>query len=222
MTNPISLADNQQTDSLANRLRRKRFSLFLQLVSPLTRPVRILDVGGTPGFWTAMGVHANTGFDITVLNMRVLESCSPHIRCVIGDACSMKEYSNNSFDVVFSNSVIEHLETWEAQKAMASEVMRISSRYFVQTPNRYFPIEPHFLFPFWQFFPYELRVWIIMRFSVGWYGRILDHDRARKEVASIKLLSCTELKELFPHSKIHKEFFLGLTKSMIAYGGWQS
>lgn len=57
----------------------------------------------------------------------------------------MKQFQDNEFDAVFSNSVIEHVGDYEAQRQMANEIMRVGKRYFVQTPNFYFPIEPHIL-----------------------------------------------------------------------------
>ena len=63
----------------------------------------------------------------------------------------MDFFKDKSFDAVFSNSVIEHVGTFEDQKMMANEVIRVTNFYFIQTPNLYFPIEPHFLVPFFQF-----------------------------------------------------------------------
>jgi Methyltransferase domain len=45
--------------------------------------------------------------------------------------------------------------------------MRVAKRYFVQTPNRYFPIEPHFLFSGFQFLPLPVKRWLLMLFSLG-------------------------------------------------------
>ena len=74
----------------------------------------------------------------------------------VGDAVDMPGISDGAFDVVFSNSVIEHVETYENQRRMAAEIRRVGRRYFVQTPNRHFPLEPHFLVPGFQLLPYPL------------------------------------------------------------------
>jgi 2-polyprenyl-3-methyl-5-hydroxy-6-metoxy-1,4-benzoquinol methylase len=74
----------------------------------------------------------------------------------------MPQFQNDEFDIVFSNSVIEHVGSYEEQNLMASEVRRVGKRYFIQTPNLFFPIEPHFLFPFFQFLPLDYRVTLII------------------------------------------------------------
>ena len=48
------LADSHQGDSLAVRLRRKRFSWFQELLASHAPPIRILDVGGAEDFWQKM------------------------------------------------------------------------------------------------------------------------------------------------------------------------
>lgn len=62
-------------------------------------------------------------------------------------------YTNNEFDIVFSNSVIEHVGTFEDQKRFAEEIRRVAKSYWVQTPNRHFPVETHLIAPFIHFLP---------------------------------------------------------------------
>lgn len=94
----------------------------------------------------------------------------------------MSLFRNEEFDVVFSNSVIEHLGEYPQQRRMADEVRRAGKRYFLQTPNRYFPLEPHFFFPFFQFLPVSVRVWLLSRFHLGWHKRGLDRRTAERIV----------------------------------------
>src|SRR5260370_286421 len=68
-----ALADNRNPQSLASRLRQKRFAVFLQLVSCLSRPIRILDVGRTQEFWEVLGFGEQTGVSVTVTPV-----CSPN------------------------------------------------------------------------------------------------------------------------------------------------
>ena len=67
----------------------------------------------------------------------------------------------------FSNSVIEHVPP-QLQSKFAEEVARVATRYFVQTPNRYFPIEPHYQLPLFQFLPKGIRKALNKRFALGW------------------------------------------------------
>ncbi len=129
-------------------------------------------------------------------------------------------FASKSFDVIYSNSIIEHIGRFEDQTRMANEVRRVGKRYFLQTPNRWFPIEPHFLFPFFQFLPVSIRVFLLRNFPLGWIGKIPDAKRAREIVKSIRLLDRKELRELFPGAHFYEEKFFGLTKSFVVYDGW--
>ena len=69
----------------------------------------------------------------------------------MGDATDLSPFKDKSFDIVHSNSVIEHLYNFENQKKMASEIMRVGQKHIVQTPNKYFFLEPHLsYFPFFN------------------------------------------------------------------------
>jgi len=59
-----------------------------------------------------------------------------------------------------------------------------------------------------------------MRLPLGWYGRIEDPVRARAVAASTRLLDRTEMHALFPDATLWEERVLGLTKSLVVYGGW--
>jgi hypothetical protein len=202
-------------------MRRQRFSFFLSLLNQVERPLRILDVGGTSEFWQLMGLSKLGQARITLLNLQAPSASGPVFDSVAGDARDLSRYPDRSFDVVFSNSVIEHLgPAFSDQQRMASEIQRVAKRYFVQTPNRYFPLEPHFLVPGFQFLPVSLRTWMVSSFDVGWYKRIPDKSAARKEVESVSLLTEQQLRTLFPGAAIYKERLLGLTKSFVAFGGW--
>ena len=132
----------------------------------------------------------------------------------------MPQFPSASFDVVFSNSVIEHVGGYENQRQMANEIRRVGRRFFVQTPNKRFPLEPHFLFPWFQYLPLATRAWLVNRFDVGWYKRIPDAVAARAEVESIQLLTKGRLSALFPGARVHEEKLAGLTKSFVAIDGW--
>ncbi len=213
-----SLADNTVPGSLANKLRKKRFRLFLQLIDGLPRPLKIIDVGGTGSFWQQMDFPSGTDVEITLLNLHQQKTAHKSIKSVAGDACDMQQFGDNTFDVAFSNSVIEHVGTIADQQSMASEMQRIAPVVFLQTPNHHFPLEPHFLFPFFQYLPMKWRVWLLMRFNLGWYRRCNDKEKATAIVRSVRLLTRKELKALFPRATIHKERLAGLTKSFVVAG----
>lgn len=213
------IADHQNPQSLAIRFRRRRMQLFLSRIAHLKKPIRILDVGGTEWFWQKAGLNASSGFEITLLNLHPEAVSQAGISSVTGDARAMVVFPDASFDVVFSNSVIEHLGTYEDQLRMANEIRRIAKFYFVQTPNRYFPVEPHFWFPFFQFLPLSARIALVRHFAMGYHERMPEREKARAAVEEIRLLNGREMAQLFPGCTLFTEKFLGLTKSLIAYGG---
>jgi hypothetical protein len=211
------LADNRAGDSLATSLRRKRFEIFHQIIGSLPRPVRILDVGGTERFWEMMDFVGVDGVEIVVLNLEPTDVRHRGMSAIAGDARDLAGLRDREFDVVFSNSVIEHVGDYRDQQRMAAEVQRVGRRYFVQTPNRYFPIEPHFLFPGFQFLPIPARTELLRRFDLGWHRRTPDPEEARRTVSAIRLLTEREMRTLFPRAHLYSEKVFGLTKSFIAY-----
>lgn len=215
-------ADVHRTDSMANKLRRGRFTLFRSLLATVSKPCRILDVGGTESFWEQMNFTNEDETEIVLLNLTALPVSGARFASVAGDARDMSQFRDREFDVVFSNSVIEHLGEFDQQLKMAGEIMRVGKRYFVQTPNRYFPIEPHFLFPYFQFLPVRARIFLVRHYSLGWVDRTPDCGAAGVLVRSVRLLTALEMKKLFPQSTLYREKVLGLTKSFVAYGGWRS
>ncbi|HEY9849890.1 MAG TPA: methyltransferase domain-containing protein [Leptolyngbyaceae cyanobacterium] len=215
--------DNRRSDSLAASLRRKRFALFKSLLVKTSGFVRILDVGGTQKFWELSGFLSELeNIEITIMNIRPMEVSLPKLKSTVGNGTNMSQFKDGEFDIVFSNSVIEHVGNYDAQMQMASEVKRVGKRYFIQTPNLYFPIEPHFVFPFFQFLPLQLKLLLIRHFRLGWRGPIKDKIKAIQTVNEVRLLSKKEFINLFPNAKIFEEKFAGLTKSFIAYEGWDN
>lgn len=206
-------ADNSRTDSLATRMRRRRFATFRKMLSEAPTPPRVLDVGGTPRFWETMGCDSPESLDLVLLNLK--PKSHPGWETVAGDARDLSRFEDDRFDLVLSNSVIEHVGTYEDQQRMAREVRRVGRGYFVQTPNRYFPVEPHFLFPLFQFLPRSWRIFLVRRFSLGWVPRLPDPAEAAQRVDSIRLLTEREMCELFPEAELHRERLLGWTKSFI-------
>ena len=135
---------------------------------------------------------------------------------IAGDACDLGQLGDFSFDLIYSNSVIEHVGRWQDQCKMAQEIRRLAPRYFVQTPNFWFPVEPHFRMPLIHWLPEPWRVAILMRHACGCYPRAQSCSQALRIFNDARLLDARAMAELFPDSVIERERFLGLTKSLIA------
>jgi hypothetical protein len=214
------LADDHDAGSLSRRLRARRFELFEQLVAPLPKPLSILDVGGTNGYWESRGWAGRDDVEITLVNLEPEPRVHANIHPTAGDATDLGDYDSGSFSVAFSNSVIEHLFTLDNQRAMAREICRVGRAYWVQTPNFWFPVEPHFLVPAWHWLPERTRIAILRRRGVGWAGRCEDPELAREIVQQHRLMRRGELARLFPDAQLVPERLGGLVKSWTAIGGF--
>lgn len=139
-------ADNSNSKSVSSGLRAKRFNWFLEIIKP-NKISKILDVGGTEAIWLDTGLEKQ----VTLFNID-FKKRYPKFNYVVGDACNMK-FIDGEFDIIYSNSVIEHVGNFERQTQFAKEVVRVGKSYWIQTPYKHFPIEQHFLFPLFQYLP---------------------------------------------------------------------
>lgn len=176
---------------------------------------KILDVGGYPDTWENPTVQGN----ITLLNIHPIDlsnrAGNGRVKAVIGDGCRL-EYPDNAFDIVFSNSVIEHVGTWERQMAFAAEMRRVGKALWIQTPARSFFIEPHLIAPFIHYFPRSIQSRLLRHFTL--WGMMTKPTASQVEdfLNEIRLLNANEMERLFPDCEILKERIAGVTKSYIA------
>lgn len=184
-------------------------------VGPQTR---VLDVGGTPDIWRLAPLlprlvilnEPRTGGDQTRDSAPV----------VFADGCALP-FADASFDVVFSNSVIEHVGDAGTQARFAAEIARVGRAYWVQTPDRRFFVEQHTLTPFLHWLPRRWQARLVRRGTVWeWIvqpspdrrGYYLDHY-----LNTVRLLAARDLRRLFPGARILRERFLGWPKSLVAF-----
>jgi hypothetical protein len=157
--------------------------------------------------------------DVTILNLVVIPWQNrrgyPSITTIVGDGCALP-YGDGAFDIVFSNSVIEHLGTAERQKKFAAELRRVGRSLWVQTPAKSFPIESHLLTPFIHYLPVAARVKLLRRFTT--WGLLTKPSPQQVEafLAEVRLLSASEMQALFPDCTLVRERVIGLSKSYIA------
>ena len=200
-------------DLFIRGFRRRRMRAFARTFDPRASTC-ILDVGGTHYNWQLLDSNAR----VTLLNLELPEGADalpPQLVAVVGDATRL-EFEDRSFDVGFSNSLIEHLGSWERQSAFADEIRRVSRGLWVQTPARSFPAEPHLLALFVHYLPLSWQRRLVRRFTLwGWISRP-SQERIDRFLHETRLLSYAEMRELFPDCRILRERFLGLTKSYIA------
>ena len=197
---------------LKRSFRGRRMAQFAALF-PLRPETRILDIGGSAFNWRLIAERPA----ITIVNYDDQELApEPDInaRYAVGDARAL-DYPDAAFDIAYSNSVIEHVGTFDDQRRMAGEIARIGRAYYVQTPNKWFPVESHVLTPFIHWLPMKWQLPLIRNFTVyGWLSR--PDAAAVAYYGRTRLLTEAEMRQLFPDAEILKERVLGLTKSLIA------
>jgi hypothetical protein len=208
---------------LSSRSRQRKFDLFSSLMKPWPG-CSVLNLGAAPPH---LGRTLMKGESVRIeqpeqdprwgglrvvgcnLNRADMESyqMAYHVygfAAVIADGCRLP-FSDQSFDVVFSNAVIEHLSP-EGQRHMAREIMRVGRSWFVTTPNFWFPVEMHHKLPLFQFLPRNLQ------------ERIQCRYRTWPDGEPINLLTAREFARLLPESRVVKTRITLFPETLIAYG----
>jgi 2-polyprenyl-3-methyl-5-hydroxy-6-metoxy-1,4-benzoquinol methylase len=117
--------------------RKRRMGIFCERFA-IDKNTTVLDVGGGAFNWTLVSERPK----LTILDVYDHSDKVKWAEYVVGDGCSTG-FATASFDVVFSNSVIEHVGGIERQRQFAAECMRCGRGFFVQTPNKWFPFDTH-------------------------------------------------------------------------------
>jgi len=225
---PAGLADTSSPESLSSQFRRRRDIGLRRLISEISAAnggrIGILDLGGSVEYWRRVGFDflAEVGARIVVLNVEATElksdSADPDLfEAVVGDACHLPHIAEGEFDLVHSNSVIEHVGNWSRMKAFGAEVRRIGRSYYVQTPNFWSPIEPHFYrAPMIHWLPRPLQASVMAHFAVTQSGKASSLDDAFRILDGTQLIDRRQMQIIFPDAVHSRERVFGLTKSLIA------
>jgi 2-polyprenyl-3-methyl-5-hydroxy-6-metoxy-1,4-benzoquinol methylase len=188
-------------------VKEERMRMFVDLFAPMDRPF-VLDVGAGGGeLWNWFTPEdVKKGIRLVGLDREVIErkdAPRPWASFVVADATALP-FRAGSVDIVFSNSALEHVGGHEQQRKMVNEILRVSRSFFLQVPNKHFPIEPHFFVPFMQYLP----IFLQQKLTAWAFG--FDEP--------IHLPTRRSLSRLFPADcHIGREKFLGLTKSFLVW-----
>ena len=174
----------------------------------------VVDVGGTADMWNGVDFAEH----ITLLNVGGPPKCLPQNFAYIQGDGRNTGLPDSGFDLAFSNSAIEHVGSFEDQRCFANELLRIGRRIYCQTPNKWFPIEPHFLGLCVHWLPRKWFTNFVDRYLTlhGWRYKPNAATSAAL-IDSIRLLTRSELRQLFPGCKIKTERWLGLPKSFMVW-----
>jgi SAM-dependent methyltransferase len=179
---------------------------------------RVLDVGGGPAIWASMPA-ASRQWVVYVNIPRARADDETAETLVFADGRALP-FADGTFDVVFCNSVIEHVGDSASQARLAAEIRRTGRSYWVQTPNRWFPVEQHLLTPFLHWLPRGWQRVLVSRVNLWRWIAKPRPDQAmyyyRHYLEDILLLSESDLGQLFPDGQLMRERVLGWTKSVVA------
>jgi hypothetical protein len=203
-------------ESWGGRRRALRQAWLVQTFPQLV-DMSVLDLGGALATWTASDVRPK---HVHIVNLDKPPRDVPKWAEVDrADACALPEHiTRRRYDLVYSNSVIEHVGGHYRRVRFAETVRSLADAHWVQTPYRYFPVEPHWLFPAMQFMPVRVRTMLASSWPLA-HTRHMDRGRATGIVLSTELLDRTQMRYLFPDSDLRTERYAGLPKSLIAVRG---
>ncbi|BBA70352.1 class I SAM-dependent methyltransferase [Geobacter sulfurreducens] len=217
------ITNYDDTASAGSRFRSKRILPLLHMIKAVYNirgEVKIIDVGGTCNYWNIVSKQwmLKHNVKITLVN---LPSTSVSINSEIfefvqANGCNLEMFRDKSYHIGHSNSVLEHVGDWDNMVKFSSELCRVSERQFVQTPNYWFPIEPHCMIPFFHWLPKPVRIRLVMAFSLGHWSKAGSVDQAVRIVESARLVNKLMFKELYHGANIITERFMMLPKSFIA------
>ena len=141
--------------SIGERQRSRRWEWFGKTFTGI-ESMSVIDLGGTAEAWRRAPVRPAS---LHIINLEQEASEVPTwIHIDRADACKLPAHiSSRRYNLVFSNSVIEHVGGHSQRQRFADTIHTLADTHWVQTPYRYFPIEPHWLFPGFQFLPLSAR-----------------------------------------------------------------
>jgi len=218
-----ALQDNSDPNSLVSRFRRARSRRIVALIEAIHAEkgaVSIIDLGGEANYWRLFDLDLlqRSNVHITLVNPGGVDDVwdDDLFSVVDADATHLPQYADNSFDLVHSNSVIEHVGDWVHMEAFAHECRRLAPRYYVQTPYFWFPVEPHFSSLFFHWKSEQSRARSLMKRPHGFSQKAPDIGMAMRDVQHARLLDKAQFHFLYPDATHYDEKFGPLTKSLIA------
>ncbi len=212
--------------ALRNWTRARRHAQFNAFL-PARRPLRIVDLGGTVPFWRGWGLTAEDRLQVTLINNHHIDTTAagrsdhgPEIQNRLADANELTTEYLASFDLVFSNSFLEHLDSRAAQQRLARKICASDRPFFIQAPNKNSPVDPHFPSPFAPFFalyPRRVQAALLSKFRLGSGGKSATVEAAMERMRFYNPLGLNDMKAMFPAANYAIERPLGVPMSVLAW-----
>jgi len=208
---------------LSHVSRARKLELFNLIMQP-SEQLSLLDIGAEAGLGGGENYQLVDSYpwkekitagNISPEHVSALKEKYPEIESVVADACELP-WPDKHFDIVYSNAVIEHVGDFERQKRMAAEIMRVGKRWFVTTPNRWYPFEFHMRLPFVTWLPFEGYLWVG---SIVFYNHVKGKYTAGRRRDDLRLMTARELRKCFPDSRVIKQRVTFMSETLIVVGG---
>ena len=205
---------------LEKRARRDRHLLFVELLSKIERPLKILDVGGVYDYWQHIDVASLGDVRFVLLNLFPQDELPSSFSAELGDA---RELSATPTKSLMSSSQIQSSDTLEDLRTKCAWHVKFAAwgcATWSNTPNQGFLIDWRTLVPCFHFLPVRMQAWCFRQCSVGTYRRVTDRDSSLELASRIRNIRKSELSLLFPNSVVLCERYLGMTKSFMIHSGF--
>ena len=180
--------ENTHRDGFSTTVNRnkKAKKILTILAKSLVAPVKnklILDIGtGSGDIASYIGKH-NTVVSVDISDCRKNKKNFYFSRCN-----ESLPFKLESFDVVISNHVIEHVQNQELHIKEIKRVLKKGGTLYLATPNRLWPFEVHYKLCFLHYLPHKL------------FLKVLKSARVYKE--DINLLTLNDLETLLKKSSL--------------------
>lgn len=197
-------------EKFREKSRGKKYQLFIDQLKPEADDV-IVNIGAGNGLFLE-SVYKNKkkiiALDINLVMLHDLRQKYPEVQCLVADGRALP-FKDKAVKISFSNAVIEHVGANSHQQQFADEIQRVSQKFYVTCPNKYFPFEFHYRLPLYQFVPKAIQKWLFQKFQLGlWYENKWE---------DINLLSYRQMKKYFPTSTVVKQRITFLAETLICY-----
>jgi len=157
---------------------RNNFFYILRKNTKYNKNKSIIDIGTTPSanqYQNIILSKIRNNKNVTCfsnLDCKILYKKYPNIKKIIVGDGRKNNLPDNSFDIVHSNATIEHVGSYQNQLKFIKECIRISKKnIFIQTPNRFYPIDFHTILPFIHWLPKNIHRKILKIIGLDFYSQ---------------------------------------------------
>ena len=197
-------------EKFREKSRERKYQLFMEQIKPDADDV-IVNVGAGNGLFLESIYDRREkiiALDIDIVMLNDLKRKYSEVQCIVADATALP-FKDKAVKISFSNAVIEHVGANSHQRKFADEIRRVSQKFYITCPNKYFPFEFHYRLPLYQFVPKSIQKWLFQKFNIGlWYENKWE---------DINLLSYRQLKKIFPETTLIKQRITFCAETLICF-----